>query len=184
MYTDVSGDFPVAILVTSLIIGAVAAGFELGMQHSDWKNASSEGDFWQQVDWFAVGIEGCSAAAFTALTLVSLGSVTAASSSWYMYSRLGLTATTQMLRGINQGTSAVQIASSTVLSMAFTFAFVRVGARPMASSILDRLTPLERIAPLVGMQIGRQTGMEATRFFSKRETWDEINSILEFDYGN
>jgi RHS repeat-associated protein len=184
MYSDISGEFPVAILVTSIIIGLVAAGFELGMQHSDWKNAGSEGDFWDQVDWFAVGIEGGSAAIFTALTLVSLGSATAASSSWYMYSRLGLTATTQILRGINQGASAVQIASSTAISMAFTFAFVRVGARPMASSLLDGLSPVERIAPLVVMQIGRQTGMEAARFFSKRETWDEINSILEFDYGN
>lgn len=184
MYSDISGKFPVAILVTSIVIGLVAGGFELSMQYSDWENAGSEGNFWDQVDWFAVGIEGGSAAIFTALTLLSLGSATAASSSWYMYSRLGLTATTQILRGLNEGASATQIATSTVISMAFTYAFVRVGARDMASSFLDGLSPVVQADLLVVMQIIRQTGMEAARYFSKKETWDEINSILEFDYAN
>ncbi len=184
MFSDISGKFPVAILITSVIIGLVAAGFELGMQYSEWKNSGSDGDFWNQVDWFAVGIEGGSAAIFTALTLISLGSATAASSSWYMYSRLGLTASTQILRGVNEGASVWQITKSTAISMAFTFAFVRIGARPMSSSILDGLSPFVQADILSGMQIMRQTGMYASRYFSKQETWDEINSVLELDYEN
>lgn len=182
MYVDPSGEFAIlTIFVVSLIIGAIAGGFELGMQYSDWENSGAEGEFWDQVDWVSVGIEAVSAAAFTALTMASLGSSTAASSSWYMYSRVGLTGTTQILRGINEGSSFAQIASSASISMLFTYGFVRVGARPMATSILDSFTNYNILAPLGIFQLSRQTLMEAARYFSRQDTWDEINRNLKFD---
>jgi len=185
MYVDPSGEFVVAtIIIVSLIIGAFAGGFELAMQHSEWLNNGANGDFWARVDWFAVGIEATSAAIFTALTMVSLGSSTAASSSWYLYSRLALSGTMSVLRGINEGASITQIATSTIISLGLTYAFVRVGARPMSTSILDSFTNYNIINPLIFIQICRQTAMEAIRYFSKQETWDEINSVLEYDYAN
>lgn len=184
MYLDPSGEFAGStIIITSLIIALCAGGWELTMQYTEWSDNGSEGNFWNNVDWFGVGIEAVSAGIFTALTMISLGSYTAASTNWYLYSRLGLSGTTSILRGINNGDSFLNIMGATAFSLITTLIFVKAGAKPMTHSILDCYSGYEIVAPLIGIQLGKDILRGLFNHIFDETEASEPAGIILYDYG-